>query len=461
MLTSANKIGFYGKLPIVGDFVHRRLPQDFVRPWDNWLQSALLTSHKQLGAEWKNRYLTSAIWRFILSAGLCGNKAVAGIMMPSVDKVGRYYPLTVATLFECALPISDLLTQENQWFESLEEVALNALENDLSLHDFDSLIQATPAASFMKQTICDNQPFDFMSGYSLWNTTGNEATQPTLFSYKGLPPLNCFALFLNGQNGNQNTLIAPSTLFASSKNNVRQETQNSHLCWQSWAITDTGKRRKHNEDSLLDKPDARLWVVADGMGGHQAGDVASQLIVNRLKTFSASDALEDYVAKVADNLQNINHELRQLAREKYANKIVGSTVVALICEAQQAAFLWAGDSRLYRFRDNQLQQLTRDHSANDSETASISSVKTSNVITRAIGAADSLELDVKITSLSEDDVFLLCSDGLDKEVSFQEIEQIMQTHPLADIADTLVQKVLERGARDNVTVIVVAQTRGN
>ncbi len=86
-------VGFYGKLPVVGDFVSRRLPNEFIKPWDGWLQSAIAASREELGDEWLNSYLTSPIWRFLLSPGVCGNKAVAGIMMPSVDRVGRYYPL--------------------------------------------------------------------------------------------------------------------------------------------------------------------------------------------------------------------------------------------------------------------------------------------------------------------------------------------------------------------------------
>ena len=95
-MDSITSVGFYGKLPMVGDFVSRRLPNDFISSWDSWLQSAIAASREELGDDWLKNYLTSPIWRFLLSPGLCGNQAVAGIMMPSVDRVGRYYPLTVA-----------------------------------------------------------------------------------------------------------------------------------------------------------------------------------------------------------------------------------------------------------------------------------------------------------------------------------------------------------------------------
>ena len=149
--------------------------------------------------------------------------------------------------------------------------------------------------------------------------------------------------------------------------------------------------------------------------------------------------------------------MRQLAAKEYGNQLVGSTVVALVCEDQRCAFLWAGDSRLYRLRDHKLQQLTQDHCAECEQNSSNWSVKSSNVITRACGADDHLELDVEVLDVLEGDVFLLCTDGLDKEMSFNEIEHIMQTAAHSDIANSLINETLARGARDNVTVIVVTK----
>jgi len=132
-------------------------------------------------------------------------------------------------------------------------------------------------------------------------------------------------------------------------------------------------------------------------------------------------------------------------------------VVSLVCNSQQCAFLWAGDSRLYRLRNNRLQQLTRDHSADNDIDSSNWSVKSSNIITRAVGATDCLQLDIEILDVFDKDIFLLCSDGLDKEMSFNAIEHIMQTEVPQDIANALINETLARGARDNVTVIVVTK----
>jgi type VI secretion system protein ImpM len=225
--------------------------------------------------------------------------------------------------------------------------------------------------------------------------------------------------------------------------------------WQSWSATDTGKRRKYNEDALLDKPELGLWAVADGMGGHEAGDVASQLIVDSLNKLSLETAsLEAAIHSVKQCLQQVNSELQEFARLEYKHNIVGSTVVVLLCEPHRCAVLWAGDSRLYRLRADTLQQLTKDHCP-ENEGISGSTFKTSNIITRAVGAANELEIDCELFDVMQGDLFLLCTDGLDKEVSFAEIEFIMKTYAHEDIQNILINKVLERGARDNISVIIV------
>ncbi|WP_286800080.1 type VI secretion system-associated protein TagF, partial [Pseudomonas sp. UBA4034] len=93
-------LGFYGKLASRGDFVSRALPQSFIGPWDNWLAAGLLASQNSLGAGWLNAYLVSPLWRFVLAPGVCGPDAAAGVVMPSIDRVGRYFPRAVVALLD-------------------------------------------------------------------------------------------------------------------------------------------------------------------------------------------------------------------------------------------------------------------------------------------------------------------------------------------------------------------------
>jgi type VI secretion system protein ImpM len=122
--------GFHGKLPVRGDFLTANLPRSFLDPWDGWLQAGMTASREQLGERWLSTYLESPIWRFVLSPGACGPWPWAGVLMPSVDKVGRYFPLTIAdTLPHNSTPIATA-TAAGSWFEQAESLAMQALDDD-------------------------------------------------------------------------------------------------------------------------------------------------------------------------------------------------------------------------------------------------------------------------------------------------------------------------------------------
>jgi serine/threonine-protein phosphatase Stp1 len=219
--------------------------------------------------------------------------------------------------------------------------------------------------------------------------------------------------------------------------------------------------RQHNEDACLDRPDAGLWAVADGMGGHSAGDVASTMIVERLHDVDHSQPLSGMVAQVEATLESVNEELRRLASSREAATI-GSTVVALVAHGGHAVCLWAGDSRGYRLRDGVLEQVTQDHAlvADLVDRGVLSAAQAanhpqSNLVTRAVGAGDVLKLDMEIMRLQPGDRFILCSDGLDKELRNEEIREVLARDDGSDAADALVELALSRGSRDNVTVVAV------
>ena len=138
--------GYFGKIVGFPDFVSRRLPRSFVEPWDDWLRHCLLASRETLGSTWHDTYMTSPIWRFVLSPGVCGPLAWAGVLMPSTDRVGRHFPFTVG----CEVPDGagrlTLLTATG-WFEALEELALSTLDEPFDLEAFDAALQRLPVPS--------------------------------------------------------------------------------------------------------------------------------------------------------------------------------------------------------------------------------------------------------------------------------------------------------------------------
>ncbi len=234
------------------------------------------------------------------------------------------------------------------------------------------------------------------------------------------------------------------------------------LHWRSAGLTHVGKVRKHNEDSFLERSDIGLWAVADGMGGHSAGDVASQMIVDSLAQVTDEDSLPQRVSQVEDQLLQVNQRLIEKATEGDQRLTIGSTVVALLTYHDLGVFIWAGDSRIYRRRDDRLQQLSTDHSQVELyvEQGLISREEAShhphgNMITRAVGAADELFLDMDMCSLRADDRFLLCSDGLTKHVTDLEIRDLLADGDAEAATNNLVDLALTRKAADNITVVVV------
>lgn len=228
--------------------------------------------------------------------------------------------------------------------------------------------------------------------------------------------------------------------------------------WFSCAATNLGHVRKINEDAFLDAREQSLWVVADGMGGHSRGDRASQSIIDALHTFRAGKTALDSVEDLLSRLDEANAICRSLAE----GKVMGSTVAALYIHANAAFVLWAGDSRIYRRRNNEFSQLTDDHSlvqelhrlgeltADEAENH-----PSANVITRAIGVADEIEIQVRQVDMQAGDRFLLCSDGLFKDVKPKEVDDNLALPSPRQALDQLVKLALRRGGTDNVTAIVV------
>lgn len=232
--------------------------------------------------------------------------------------------------------------------------------------------------------------------------------------------------------------------------------------WSSTAESDIGTVRKINEDSILAKPEIGLWVVADGMGGHEGGNVASKMVVDSLAELKKSEHLNDFVDNIENAILDVNQRLLGYAELMLEGRIIGSTFVCLLIHGQIGVCLWAGDSRLYLYRRNQLSQLSRDHSEisellqqgmiTEEEAATHPD---SNVITRAVGTNNELYVDVEMFDVQFGDTFLLCSDGLynavDKEML---LKQVAKNDQKATV-DGLIHAALQNGATDNVSVIVV------
>jgi len=236
------------------------------------------------------------------------------------------------------------------------------------------------------------------------------------------------------------------------------------VSWTSYAVSHVGTVRKINEDACLNRPARGIWAVADGMGGHSAGDVASRQIVEALDRIPAEGRLSMFAAAVEDALREVNTNLIRLAEESDKHTI-GSTVAVLLIRGRHAICVWAGDSRIYRMRKGRMEQLTQDHAMVEDmvEAGLISRVEAenhpqANRITRAVGAMDELFVDMDIHELQPGDRFLLCSDGLYKDASENDLAKILRRK--GDTAKAAVDLALQHNARDNVSVITVNIEKG-
>lgn len=234
MSDAAVTCGFYGKVPTHGDFVRRRVPDEFLQPWDEWLQQRIAETRNNLSAGWLEVYLTSPIWRFALGPGVCGPTLALGLLMPSVDRVGRYYPMTLVATGLPAVPLPTIAELTGAWFEELERIALRVVaEDDFALEEFDAQVEQlaghaalvdamreeadAPARRWRIAPLALIAPLpdtgslapawrnllaaqlrDCTGGSCLWWTSGSERVGPCLLVMEGMPDTAAFKAMLDG-----------------------------------------------------------------------------------------------------------------------------------------------------------------------------------------------------------------------------------------------------------------------
>jgi type VI secretion system protein ImpM len=464
--TDAPRLGFFGKVSTRGDFVCRRIAPTFRSTLDKWLSASITASKRQMGDGWLPAYLKAPLWRFMLGPGIAGRDAAIGVMMPSVDRVGRYFPLILAAeMPDCERP-GRLFRQAGPWFEAAEGLLLSSLEDDFNMEAFDkralalapppydhgstkagngiaciALDEGADLASAYAQFVDELVGADNAS-FSMWWTVGSDNVKASLLVSRGLPAPTDFAAMLDGQWRDWGLHVVPAE---AKPEELTIVVVGPTRQMPASALTHPGTRRKTNEDAFLSQPDLGLWAVADGVGGHQAGATASKTVVDSLGRLLPPLSFGGAIGDIKELLQEANAALCVHADRLGDDAIVASTVVVLLVHGDRYAVLWSGDSRAYLIRENVMVGLTRDHAESDG----------SSQITQAIGAAGTLQTDMVHGTVTPGDRFLLCSDGLTKSLHEGDILSTARSGSVEQAVTALIQNALVSGALDNVTALLV------
>ena len=284
-MTGAASAGLFGKLPARGDFVRAGLPGDFVAAWDDWLQDVLAASRAQLGAAWLPAFLKAPVWRFLLPPGRCGAGGVLGVLLPSVDRVGRYFPLTLAAV----MPPAEAAPDDAAWLDAAVAAGLAALERDAAPDEVLHLLPPPPAGDRGRAGVLDPRRDGAVGAAA---GAGGLAGCGDVRRHAG----------------------------------DRRRRSRAERCAPQ-ALTHVGNRRSHNEDAFVDRADLGLWAVADGAGGHDAGEVASGMLVETLGAIPAGLAAGDMLTEIRTRVAAVHAALLAEAARRGPDVAIASTLV--------------------------------------------------------------------------------------------------------------------------------------
>ena len=400
--------GFFGKLPCNGDFIQHDVSQEWLETWDHWLQSCVYESRQALQGEWLNAYLSGPIWRFVLSEGACGSGAYAGVIVPSVDRVGRYFPITLVRQLDAGWNPLDVAVCWAPWFEELEQCVCGALDShDLRLDDFiarvsgiqDPLSIAVPThidselfrhAGFpassaqwqMSLPSADHLQLDVallayreiyrhLRPVTLWWTTGAERVQPSWLLARGLPSTGSFTAMLDGSwrgsawtsaNPNANySMPARAHVPVAAAPESGTPLTGTPLDARARLPTASPSDVENNLAAFVVRPEIGLWAVVAPNGDTAVN--ATRTVADALQNVAPAATLTQLAESVRQQLLRVSQRLADESARNPLKPAGLANVLALVKTEAECAYISAGDAQVLRVRGGVTQPMIGEQSA--------------------------------------------------------------------------------------------------
>lgn len=432
-----DRIGLFGKVPARGDFVSLGLDMAVRSGLDRWLQAGLAAFAQSAGQGWAAQFRAMPAWRFIIRAGVWGRPAVAGVMMPSEDRVGRAFPIVVAAQIYDAGELSRHLYSDATWFLAAEGIAEAIGHRQAEAEQFAGMLKRlrlpraqaaegdgahAPAASLWWKA-------DPASGKAVgFKTVQPPKVEDFLRLFEGMPPAQ-------PKSGPAPRVVAPEPRPAAAP--VR-------LVCRHGLATHPGTRLSLNADALLSLETPRLLAVADGVGNGTVSADAARLVANALSTVEPQMGLDALAHEIKGKLGRA-HGLIQAAVTADGQEPAAVSVVAAAIAEGSIAVAWAGDARCYLLRDGLMRCLTRDHVE----------VGIHRRLSNAVGLRRQFVPEIIREEAKAGDRLMLCSAPLIGSVPERQIAEILLSTPIDEAAYILLQEGLIGNCRDNLSAIVV------
>ena len=458
-----DRIGFFGKLPTHGDFIATGIGHALQRELDDWLQSGLRTCEERLGSHWRDAFHAMPPWRFIVERGLWGPATIAGVLLPSTDRVGRSFPLVIAAQLHSFDDHPRQLYLDSPWFTAAEALAETSLARDFDIGTFMANIKRLRMLHAPQSEIAGRFAALRRESSSLWwktDAAGRDAkgfrtvSRPAPADFLRLVESAAGATESGSQEAPRAELrwvepapgpavadagpVAPHDPAPAPPSALRvHEIANGHA-------THPGTRAALNADALVVSDPACLFAIADGIGDDPAAAEASGMTAAVLAEAGGHPVLDEAIKDIKGKLGRAHGLLQSIASSATRHPPAASVVVLCIKDDAYAV-IWAGDARCYLLRDGMMRCLTRDHVE----------IGMKRSLTRYLGAERQLVPETLVDRVEFGDRFLLCSGSLTRVLNERAIAETLLDAELAQAAGALVQDALIGNARDNLSAIVV------